>query len=446
MSDVAIRTLHLGTIIRDSLDGQSWRRAWADIVGHAHEVLGAATPPTPETKRLVRCILELRTTIQRLYRYHPVLFAYFVAWHTGLDSNTIRNHLSVDPGLLALWNRLEGAFQAIGLIVTFLRRAGLGYPYPDLVHTLPLGVWTYLGRVCEIPWTLSHWLNPGASPSDSAHAIGLEHYIPSVSEQTAQALDDLASSVRQSQELRTLNTIFRALEQHDLVPLLREYQGNFQADYDKLVEHGTSGHDLDVQTMALLLQTYHMTGRSRAIRDYTVAFEQYEALLQRIYWLLSHLVFNEVISCITTEDPEQLQQIISFHGEEICVTATAPTHAKTLRTGQLVHLTLPETEHALDGIYQIDRWSLKWSAANGVRAPIYIKATKHWHGKLDRFGTSDASTANSVFVPSELAPTIEIVDDTIISFVGEETAQQEKQFRDRFTALEMDQALGFPWR
>ncbi|MGA7730906.1 MAG: hypothetical protein WCD37_06500 [Chloroflexia bacterium] len=221
--------------------------------------------------------------------------------------------------------------------------------------------------------------------------------------------------------------------------LLQGLYAEFLRRYEALRESGLRGENLDREALIVVLELYF--ARNKTIRTYIECFESYEGLLQRIYWLLSHVAFYERISCIATDNVQQLQQALLICGEETYLTAVAPTLARTLRTSQLVHITMPEVGHLHDGIFQIERWNLDWDV--GTDARIYIRADQQWKTTLPVIAEAIGSTT-VVFIASDETPLVDVVNDFSFTFLDEHGHGEPTRLRDISWTMSKDESLTYP--
>lgn len=447
---ILTKTLHLAALLRDSQAGGRWRQMRQRITPEARSVEADPKLAGTACARLASRIFAL--SVRAGFRGRPVLLPFFLERGMRLSRSDIAAVLSPIPELKSAEGALYECLQMTAAVTGLLRHLGHGYPYSNLPYVEPDSTWCFLERVCEVPWYLSVSLVPPRPPGTlrslssilSESGINGDALFGVGKRELDEAVADLISSVGDSRELRELNAAFSSVSSLGLLRELTLARAEFDQRYAELLSRVPRGEDRDREAFVLVLEIYY--SRNRVIRNYLESFERYEALLQRIYWLLQQIVFEEVISLLSTVEAQQLQQaMLVFGKDEIHVTAIAPTLARTLRGGQLVHLALPELGHAHDGIYQVLRWNFEWHVRTGPRA--FTRLVKRWSLPERAISALNSrSGSRPLFEPSEEDPLMELVNGTSMGLPdteGKETGTMTP-LRSMSPTMKMDEVFGYP--
>jgi hypothetical protein len=440
-NEILQHSLRLSILLRDVGEEQGWHDAWTNVLAQAQSTSTANTTPTSfnaATAEVTRAIADIRSPATSSFKYHPVLFTYFVSRYLRRDTASIMDSLTALPELRLLYERLHRCLSVFGLIFGLLRQRGTGYPHSLLPYTKPLLIWNHLERVCEVPWPLSI---ESASLGWSANVTNVqaERFLPGKTPELAEIVNHLGAALENSNEAQQLAGAYNALLQSGMRRDLQRAKAEFDSRYQGFLESGLRGEELGIEAFAAVLNLYFS---NQTIRAYVEGFEAFESMLQRVYWLLSQAVFFSTISCLTTGHTEQLQQVIFTTGKEARFTAIAPTRSKTLRTGQLIHASFPEAGKTLDGIYQIDRWNLGWHVSNG--ACITFRANRHW--SISNEGLNNAtSTVQPLFVPADEDSIMEVVEGYSMALPSRIGDERYRRLREMSPRLERDEALSFPF-
>jgi hypothetical protein len=441
MDQVLQHALLMAVRLRDASSATSWRTAWENIAREARTVRratvrGDSARSAGRDFTLAETLVHLRTG--GAFNYHPVLYSYFLrraTRHTDADLHTL---FSSHPQLLAHYVALEQCFRAITLVIGSIRRIGAGYPHRHLPYVEPMRVWNAIERVCEVPWPETVSAVP-VSPSLNIRQLGLDTLLGADASPVSDNLENLLRALQSTREVQELNGAYEQVVQNGLLIELGAARGEFGVRYAELRRQGLRGEELGKEAFVLVLEIYF--SRNRIIRNYIEGFERYERLVQRIYWLISQLIFYRIISCVTTRNPNHLQQVLLLHEEEIYVTAVAPTNAHTLHAGQLVHITMPELAGIYDAVFQVRQWNLDWDVGTGARA--FVRAEPHWGGRLHLLSAAVAG-ADAVFVPSAEEPFTQLLDGISLSMPVANGFGPQTRLRDMSSSFNMNEALRYP--
>ena len=221
----------------------------------------------------------------------------------------------------------------------------------------------------ELPWNMGGFLLP--KDATDARLIGLNRFMPSMAQQSAASLNHLVTTIKAHDVWLRLKESYQEIERRpNLDKKLRRIRVRFGRGMEKQIRSKPSRSAWHLEAEKLAQRLYSKGGAR--IRSYMESFLEYERLIERIYWLLSQLVMHECISCITSAVPQQLQQVSLGCGKRRRLTALSETSVKTLEVGQLVHISLIETGHLMDGLYQVEQWHAKHQV--GIAARILFRA------------------------------------------------------------------------
>jgi len=248
----------------------------------------------------------------------------------------------------------------------------------------------------ELPWNMGGFLLP--KDATDARLIGLNRFMPSMAQQLAASLNHLVTTIKAHDVWLRLKESYQEIERRpNLDKKLRRIMVRFGREMEKLSRPKLSKSAWHLEADKLAQRLYSRGGAR--IRSYMESFLEYERLIERIYWLLSQLVMHECISCITSAMPQQLQQVSLGYGKRRRLTALSETSVKTLEVGQLVHISLAETGHLMDGLYQVEQWYAKHQA--GIGARILFRARCLWYCELEDLKRTIGEYADQTFLTSE---------------------------------------------
>ena len=156
MDEVLKQTIKVVCIVRDSVEATSWRHAWQLLDETSIDMSGLITAPVDQIP-VAAYIRGIRTSDQAKSR--PTMFPLLVVKPPYIRSiDQIREGLREYP---EVWNAFEGlrnCMRFIALLVEYLRVIAPGYPFEDLIFTMPGTPWRELNSSSELPWGLGETL------------------------------------------------------------------------------------------------------------------------------------------------------------------------------------------------------------------------------------------------------------------------------------------------
>jgi hypothetical protein len=250
-------------------------------------------------------------------------------------------------------------------------------------------------------------------------------------------MDSLLTSMKMGTPFKQLTAAYKSATQlKNYTKQMRQVRAQFESQYGQLKQNSASGRVPGTEAVRLSEKAY--SRQARQIADYARSFIDYELILERIYWLISHIIMNETISCISSATPLQIQQI-NFHlDKEDRLTALAPTSAKSQTVGRLIHLALPEVGSYMDGIYQVEQHNFHYTVQSG--ACFLFSARRLWQAELTLLVEYTSQCMAPVFVPSNERPARDLVDGAWIS-IGPNPGIR---VREMIPALSMSKTMYFP--
>lgn len=345
MDAVLAEALQVAYLVRDSEEGKAWREAWNSL----NDLLNPPSimPSPGEEIPLTELVGALRRS--EVAEVRPLLFPLIVGkFSPHLNAAQVRNGLKEHSEALKAYQQLVSCMGLTSLLIAFLRSVGPGYPHEHLAHTLPEVPWRHLSNLQELPWNMGGFLLP--MDATDARLIGLKRFVPSLAQQLAASLNLLGATIKTHDVWLQLKESYRQIAgRPNLDKKLRRIRVRFGRGMEKLSHSKPSKSAWHLEAEKLAQRLYSKGGAR--IRSYMESFLEYERLIERIYWLLSQLLMHECISCITSAVPQQLQQVSLGYGKRRRLTALSETSVKTLEVGQLVHISLIETGHLMDGLY-----------------------------------------------------------------------------------------------
>lgn len=376
-NDVLTQTLKLACLIRDSDDAIMWRQAWSSLSNISVDMTSLLTAPLDELP-VAAHIRAIRVSEQGQSR--PVMFPLLVMKpHFYKNVEQVLLGLKDYPQARQAFGLSRNWLRVIALIVEFLRSIGPGYPHENIVYTAPGTPWRELTSLNELPWGIGEPLLP--KNVLDARLIGLDRLVPSVFVPTAQSLNVLVAAIQQCEPWLQLKRTFEKIEHtKNLISELDRIKQHFEKELQKINRPNIiTPHWID-QVENLARNSYAKKGDK--IGDYINAYLSYQQLIERIYWVLSQLVFYEEISSISSRNFEQLQQVSACEYPEPLITAISKVGAKTLDVGQIIQISLPETEHLLDGLYQIEHIRTLYEIKGGGPR-ILFRSRRLWDCKQE---------------------------------------------------------------
>lgn len=434
MDTVLEQALEIAYLIRDSEEAILWRKAWNSLL-HIESRARNIQEVSLEAIPLVERIKHLRISDLGISR--PLMFPLLVAYFP-LEVNIAQSYeeLKSYPEVLEAYRSLVGSLGLVCSLVTFLRSIGSGYPHASLIYTVPGTPWARLSNMKELPWNLGELFDPmGAT---DARYIGLHRFIPSVSHEVAAGLNDLVTAIKSDNAWRELERSYAAVRQRgNLWKELGQARVQFQRSLDRINQTRMPKVLWEAKVEEEAKKTY--SKRGPRIQTYVQSFLDYEWLIERLYWIASQVVMYENISRLTSSEPHQLQQVNISYGQNALLTALAPTLARTLQIGQLVHLQLTETGGTADGIYQVDKWVQRYEVSKGEC--ILFRARSLWYWPLDELLIATKESINRVFVPSEEK---DVLGDTWVTIGSADELALTGRIKDLFLSSELVRTMYLP--
>jgi hypothetical protein len=434
MDVVLEQTVKLAYLIRDSIEAEAWRKAW----GSFREVRSRTwNPATSAIEEAPLSELFHHVWMGDPTQSRPLLFPLLIVRSLPyLDMAQIQNRLQDQPELWNSYQQLLSCVRLTSLLITFLRSIGPGYPHENLVYTLPNTPWAELSNERELPWNMGDFLLPKGVID--AKLIGLERFLPSVSKQAAVCLNDLVTNIQTDNTWLQLKKSYQKVSRQDnLRKRMQRARSQFEREMSKLNQPDIPKLLWQVKVEELAQKIYRREGAQ--IMAYVQSFWQFERLIEHIYWLLSQLVIRETISYLTSANHQHIQQISLGCGQERLLTALAPTLAKSLEIGQLIHITLIETNHILDGLYQVTQWIEKYKIATGTR--ILFRARCLWYCQLDDLLQVTSELIKPAFVPSE---EMEVLGESRVDIHGPNEEVVSLRIKDHLLDFELPKTVYLP--
>ena len=409
MDEILEKTIQLGCLIRDSPEGMIWRESSAQL-----DEIPLSTPNLGSLPPDQIPMIENLGLIHKANKVRPLLLPLIVGRYSPhLDHNSMRKELNKNQKVWKPYRQLELCMVFTGILVTFLRKIAPGYPHKDLIYTMPNSEWTELSSFKELPWNMATSIIP--EKVIDAKQLGLERVLPNTWPVIISALNSLAESIKRCPTWLNLHKAYRAIErQNNLKIELNRAKEQFDKEFAPYKAFSVAKPTRFNKFEDL---TKHIYGkRGKRISKYVDMFLQYEWLVERIYWTLSQLIMFENISCIASSISQQLQQVSLNYGKEAYLTALAKTRGKSLAIGQLVHITLPESNNIADGLYQVESLRQEYNPDSGVH--ILFRNRKLWYCKLDFLLLLEENNHRSTYLQNEEQ---EMVNGTKIDIMdGEE--------------------------
>jgi hypothetical protein len=412
MDSILEHTFRLGCALRDSQEGRIWRES--------REALSKIPLNTPNLAVLPPekvSIVENLGLIHRANKARPLMLPLLVSKYTPrLNHDEIRRELNKNSEIWKSYRQLELCTAFTGIVVTFLRSIAPGYPHPYLVYSLPNTIWSQLSSYKELPWNMASSVIP--KNASEVQQLGLERVIPVSAPIIVKLLDSLAKAIKSSEGWMRLSYTCKAIEKHrNLKEELQRAQQEYRQKVEIYRNPNVSKPTAYEKAHNLAEEVY--SKRGKRIQNYVESFLDYERLVECIYWVLSQLISFEQVSCVTSSNPQQLQQIFLSYGKKAYMTAVGQTvgqtRGKTLAVGQLIHVTLPETDRIADGLYQINLLRQKYDPESG--AHVFFRAQCIWYCRLEDLAGVVEKYNQPTFLQNENSNLVE--GTTIVILEGE---------------------------
>jgi hypothetical protein len=428
-SSVLKPTLALAQILRDSQEGKNWRNAWRS--------LGNLEPPKSANFDFRRMPLTEFMAMARRSEQgesRPMMYCLLLSEPPlNLQPQRITAELAGNPVLRNTFHQLVGCLGCLTSIVGFLRSIAPGYPHPGLIYTLRETHWAHLSSKKELPWSLS--IIPAGH--NDAGRLRFEQFVPTVEKETSAAINALVATVRESPVYLALRNAHSQISRRpNLLDELERAKTEFQSRTAQ-IDRSRLPRPVWMEECEHMVRDIY-DRRGPRILSYVKAFLEFEQLVESVYWIISQLAMFEAISCLTTNDPQQIQQVQCDIGEEPFISAVAPTQARTLQVGQLVHIAFPGTDHLLDGIYQIRYLHLYYAIESGAR--IFLHGPRLWHCPEEAL-KEFATTQPPIFLPSELGT---VLGDMKVAISKPDGSYMTMDVRDEIPRLQFTKTMYLP--
>lgn len=393
MDELLRQTIKLAHVVRDSQEASSWRQAWRSLLDNKPQDPQAMA--THSQIPIADLVYYARASDQAECR--PMIFPLLLAIPPfALSPDQVKKELGRRPPIWAAYRRLTDCLRFIGLIVTFIRHLGSGYPHESLAYTLPDAPWSRLSSDMELPWDFGAGLLQ--TNSTDAMYIGLNRFIPSVSKQAAECLNAIVVALKTDISWTALRTSYETVApRKNIMEELQRARTQVQKQVEALRHANMPPYMWRMRIEEIAQKAY--AKRGPRIMAYSEAFWKYEHTVERIYWSVSQIVMYERISYLSSADATQLQQVNFSVGEDGIMTALAPTWAETLNIGQLVHITFPEAGGAFDGLYRVEDLHKIYSVTTGAR--LLFRAKWLWGCQISDLIDAARGLTKPIFLPSE---------------------------------------------
>lgn len=396
MTTILEETIRLSCLIRDSVEAEQWRSAWNTLptLWSGQQITDISKePPFDELIHLVRMTDRVQA--------RPFLFPFILEEYAPESAKDFTSNLDRYPLVGGEIKKLLGCFSVMPYLVSFLRVKGAGFPHENLVYTDQDSPWVIQSGYRELPWLITKVLGP--IPSD-AQLLGLNKFIPSVSVAVATSLNKLADLIAKDPSYQNLDRAYKVIAKNKN---LQKELNSANEHFKKLVIEAqakiASGRIKPEMVQSITKEVYKKKGDR--INNYVDNFLEVEKLIERIYWLLSHIIMNKTISFASTADPEMLQQVHIGLGPEHHITAISPTTACG-GIGHIIHLSLPEAGDIFDGLYHITHTHLRYQTGNRIR--IFFHAKLLWKCTLSAAQSYPSQTVPPLFIPGDKGDLMEI--------------------------------------
>ena len=394
MDEILTHTLRIACILRESREAIQWRRAW-NIMSEDFVDMSSLLDASDNDIPVAAQIRAVR--ISEKAQSRPIVFPLLVFKSTLIKSlDQLQSGMHNYPKEWGAFELLRNCLRSIALIIEFLRSIAPGYPFEDLIYSTPNTHWRELSSENELPWGLGEQLMK--AKSTDARFIGLNRFVPTVADIIVKEMNYLSSAIMQSQEWKNIKTSHETIMSHpNLAMELVKAKELFEKEVRKIHRPNYPNQRWIDDVENLATQIYAKKGPR--IGKYIDAFQKYQHLIERIYWVLSQGVFYSNISSISSQHPDQLQQISLSEEQVSLLTAISITKAQTLDVGQLIHISLPETNHLVDGIYQVEHVHLRFDIISGARN--FFRARRLWQCQIDEIVTATNEFKNGMIIESE---------------------------------------------
>ncbi|MBN1811341.1 MAG: hypothetical protein JXA14_05865 [Anaerolineae bacterium] len=415
MDKVLENALRFGYMVRNTSAAESWRQAWqilAEINMSGASIAQAPINEIPVTDFLHGMRMDAPGT-------RPLLFLLLLPSRI-CSPQRVRSELKPQSIPRQAYEQLTRCLGFAGVLTEFLRSTAPGYPHDRLIHTLDNTPWRQLTSAQEVPWGIGKSLIPDGARD--ALSIALSRFVGEAAPQVATSLNSLASAMTTHEVWSSLERAWRDIERRgNILHEMERIREAFDQKWAAVPKPPRPTSNQRLKAVALATDLY--ARRGRRIRSYVTAFEAFENLVERVYWIVTQLVIHESISCITSGTERQLQQVNVEASEGAILTGVAPTIARTLEPGQLVHVTLPQMNHLLDGLYQVEQTSYEYEAGIGDR--MLFRARRQWLLELSEGRDALDDLFEKILVPSEETTPL---DGLVISI---DTRDGKKEFTVR---------------
>lgn len=434
MDPILAATLHLASTIRDSAEAGAWRSAWGTLLNIRTEPVDAPTTPLAALPAAVQLY---RARWSQSGNTRPLMFPLVAAKFGANSPLTMREGLADQPAVWEAYQQMVGCLGLTNQLIQGLRSITPGYPHTLLLYSLPGSPWAEVSAGSEVPYNRRGGLT--AARQSDPRFTHLKRVVPSVVESVQQALSALRVALRASAHWQTLAHTRRQIDQNP-------QRG---VELERALRQIVRALPIELPPGSLLATRWPIihaieqriyTSCDSQIQAYVQAFQDYEQLIERIYWVLTQIIIQQSITVLSSSDPQQIQQVHWSTDSIPTLTAMAPQEYQSLRIGQLVYLDLPETGYLLNGIYFVSQWELRYHVASGVK--VYFCTRRLWEGALGELRLQLAPRA-PIFVrgPDQPVPDIRTLR---IGFGPHHEAENSFALGDRVIDWNISQGMYLP--
>jgi hypothetical protein len=442
ISPVLKQTLKLASVLANAHEVQSWAEAWFKLdrsqLGMApmNGDLSAAGIPVEHKLYVARAIpaVEVR----------PLLFTSLLHQLTGMGEGDWVTALANSPMLLDNYRKLQNLYWLGYILITLLRRASPGFPHDHLLYSRALPSWQESERTCEVPWDdFTDLLQFGKD-------FSMDRLVPSCTEEVQKEIRNLILVIKADP---TWNRLFAAsrhvLRNDSLSKDLQERKAVFWSEMNSYYSSQQPFRRSDLRSRVLEIESAVYADLSPKSRSYVRAFLDYERLLSRIYWVLSQALIHRKVSYVSSMNANQIQQVSIERydyddGVYPHLEAVTSKEIRTQHPAQLLHITLPETNHMLDGLYQVEVSGFIYSRGNGEARHVF-KARQLWSCTLNELTEACKSFKTPLLVGTEADRSAnEAVNSMMMSYGDDEQSSTRIQVRQYISSFRLTKHMFFP--
>lgn len=366
----------LAALLRQTPECIAWRTAWKDICSLSPDMPDLNGENIEFTPEVILSILCTSETVEA----RPVMLPFLMARHPVVQNypDFIKS-LSNNTSLLKQYDLLVKQFVFFILVIGYIRSITPGYPHEDLIFNLAGSPWMDLSNIKEVPLGIEKELFKRTN-GNLLREIGT--YIPSSPGIVRKALSDISSDLQNESSFKKLDQAVKNINKNkNLKTELINSKKLFEKRLDKILKLQEPPYIRNNKVSKLALQIYKKNGGK--VLEYVNAYLEFEELVEKIYWLLTQFMVRGKISCLSIMEETQLQQVMLGNSITPMLTGMSHTSSRSLAIGQLVCLSLSDTDHQLSGLYQVNHIQSLYKAGYDMRH--YFKAQLVWQTTLKSF-------------------------------------------------------------